>query len=203
MKLIGMLDSPYVRRTAIGMKLLGLEFEHHSISVFSTYEQFRQINSVVKAPTLVLDDGQVLMDSSLILDYLAPLSANGHVLIPAEPARRLQAYRLLGLALAACEKSVQIVYEDKRPQDKRHAPWVERVAQQLLAACTELEREVAELPIPGSEAALGLAELTIAVAWSFTQLLLPQHAPAQRFPALAAYTAALEALPVFVDTPPV
>lgn len=201
MKLIGMLDSPYVRRTAIAMQLLGLKFEHQSISVFSTYEQFQQINSVVKAPTLVLDDGQVLMDSTLILDYLAPLSHNGHALIPAEPGRRLTAYRQLGLALAACEKSVQIVYEDKRPQDRRHGPWVDRVGAQLLAAYGELEKDVAALPTPASEADLGLAEVTIAVAWSFTQMLLPQHAPAAHFPALTAYTARAEALPVFISTP--
>ena len=51
MKLIGMLDSPYVRRVAISLKSLGLPFEHHSLSVFSTFEQFKAINPVVKAPT--------------------------------------------------------------------------------------------------------------------------------------------------------
>jgi glutathione S-transferase len=71
MKLIGMLDSPYVRRVAICLKLLKLDFEHRSISVFSTYEQFKQINPVVKAPTLVLDNGQTLSDSTLIIDDLA------------------------------------------------------------------------------------------------------------------------------------
>ena len=71
MQLIGMLDSPYVRRTAIALRLMGLPFEHRSLSVFSTFEQFRAINPVVKAPSLVCDDGTVLMDSTLILDYAA------------------------------------------------------------------------------------------------------------------------------------
>ena len=66
MQLIGMLDSPYVRRVAISLQLLGLDFEHRPISVFRTFDQFRQINPVVKAPTLVCDDGTVLMDSTLI-----------------------------------------------------------------------------------------------------------------------------------------
>ena len=68
MQLIGMLDSPYVRRVAVSLQLLGLPFEHRSISVFRTFEQFQQINPVVKAPTLVCDDGTVLMDSTLIID---------------------------------------------------------------------------------------------------------------------------------------
>ena len=54
MQLVGMLDSPYVRRVAISLRLLGLPFEHRSVSVFSTFEQFQAINPVVKAPTLVL-----------------------------------------------------------------------------------------------------------------------------------------------------
>ena len=43
MQLVGMMDSPYVRRVAISMKLMGLPFEHQSISVFRQIEQFRQI----------------------------------------------------------------------------------------------------------------------------------------------------------------
>ena len=74
MKLIGMLDSPYVRRVAISAKRLGIALEHQSVSVFRHFEQFQQINPVVKAPTLILDDGVVLMDSTLILDYLEAAS---------------------------------------------------------------------------------------------------------------------------------
>ncbi len=70
-----MLDSPYVRRVAIALQLLGLPFEHRALSVFRTFDQFRAINPVVKAPTLVCDDGTVLMDSSLILDYAETLAA--------------------------------------------------------------------------------------------------------------------------------
>jgi hypothetical protein len=48
--------------------------------------------------------------------------------------------QILGLALAACEKSVQIVYEHNlRPAEKQHAPWIERVTGQLLAAYTLLD----------------------------------------------------------------
>jgi glutathione S-transferase len=68
-QLIGMLDSPYVRRTAISLRLLGLPFEHRSISVFRQFDEFAAINPVVKAPSLVCDAGEVLMDSDLILDH--------------------------------------------------------------------------------------------------------------------------------------
>ena len=69
MRLIGMLDSPYVRRVAISLQLLGLRFEHRSLSVFRAFDEFHVVNPVVKAPTLVCDDGTVLMDSGVILEY--------------------------------------------------------------------------------------------------------------------------------------
>ena len=118
MQLIGMLDSPYVRRTAISLRLLGLPFEHRPLSVFSDFDRFREINPVVKAPTLVCDDGTVLMDSSLIIDYAEGVSCRS--LMPAAASERVRALRLTGLALVACEKTVQIVYEQNlRPAGKR------------------------------------------------------------------------------------
>lgn len=142
MQLIGMLDSPYVRRAAIAMQLLGLRFEHRSLSVFRTFDEFSRINPVVKAPTFVCDDGTVLMDSTLILQYAQSLSPGRALLPPSDPALK-RALRLIGLALAATDKSVQAVYEQQlRPDDKQHAPWLERVGAQLRAALLELEAEM-------------------------------------------------------------
>ena len=147
MKLIGMLDSPYVRRVAICLQLQGITYEHLPLSVFRNMDAVREINPVIKVPTLVLDDGQVLMDSTLILQYLSLLRPDASV--PAL-AGNVRALRLTGLALAACEKAVQIVYERKlRPLDKQHAPWLERVSMQLHAAWRALEQECAQLPLPG------------------------------------------------------
>ena len=69
MKLIGMMDSPYVRRVAVSLALYGVEFESLPLSVFSGFDEFSRINPVVKAPTVVLDNGTQLMDSTLILHY--------------------------------------------------------------------------------------------------------------------------------------
>lgn len=200
MKLIGMLDSPYVRRTAISLKLLGLPFEHASVSVFRHFEQFRAINPVVKAPTLVCDDGTVLIDSTLIIDYAEALA--GRSLMPAPIAERQHALRVIGLALAACEKAVQIVYEHKlRPTEKVHGPWVERVHSQLLAAVEALEAEWKAAPLPVTANALTQAGVTVAVAWGFIQLMVPDRVPAADYPRLVAYAAAAEQLDVFRALP--
>ncbi len=202
MQLVGMLDSPYVRRAAISLRLLGVPFAHHPLSVFSTFEQFRAINPVVKAPTLVCDDGTVLMDSTLIIDHAEHMS--GRSLVPSAPAERLRALRLTGLALAACEKTVQIVYEHNlRPAEKLHQPWVDRVRGQLAAAYAALEREAAAAPLAVDEETMTQAGVSTAVAWAFTQLMLPEAVSPDDFPALAAFSAQAESLPVFLGAPQV
>lgn len=85
MQLIGMLDSPFVRRVAIALRLLDLPYEHRPLSVFRNFQAFSLFNPMVKAPTLVLDDGTVLMDSSLILDYLECLAGRERSLLPQRP----------------------------------------------------------------------------------------------------------------------
>lgn len=198
MQIIGMLDSPFVRRVAITMQLLGLPYQHRSVSVFSTYDQFKAINPVVKAPTLVCDDGELLMESTLIIDYLE--SVAGRSLMPADPARRRQALKLVGLALVACEKTVQIMHESRlRPQDKQHEPWARRIEEQLVAALWELEHEAGSLD---AGPAICQAGLTVAVMWRFTQIIVADSILPAAFPALAAHSARAELLPAFIATPP-
>lgn len=200
MKLIGMLDSPFVRRVAISMRLLGLPFEHAAVSVFRGFDAFQQINPVVKAPTLICDDGSTMMDSTLQLIYAEALA--GRSLMPAEPAALVRELRLIGLALAACEKTAQIIYErGLRPAEKLHQPWIERVTGQLEAAYRALDNELAARPLHAIEAHLGQAAITMGVAWRFTQFMLPEVVPAAPYPQLVAFSAALEALPVFRAIP--
>ncbi|MCP1510641.1 MULTISPECIES: glutathione S-transferase family protein [Pseudomonas] len=196
MKLIGMLDSPYVRRVAISLELYGVDFVHEPLSVFRTFDEFAQINPVVKAPTLVLDDGTVLMDSSLILEYLETLAPADRKLLPQKPGALARDLHILGLALAACEKSVQIVYEHNlRPAEKLHAPWLERVSGQLLAAYGLLDKQL------GDSEALTQASITAAVAWSFSQFTVASVVKADAFPHLQRHAERLEQHPAFKRYP--
>jgi glutathione S-transferase len=201
MKLIGMLDSPFVRRVAISLQLLGLKFEHQSVSVFRGMEQFQRINPVVKAPTLVCEDGQVLMDSNLILQYAESL-AHPRTLLPADAAEFARDLRLTGLALAAVEKSVQIVYEHKlRPPEKLHQPWLSCITQQMVTAYMLLEQELAREPLPMRRAAIRQSGITVGVVWDFTQHMQPELIQAKDFAHLAAFSKQVEALPEFMAAP--
>jgi len=202
MKLIGMLDSPYVRRVAISLQLLGLRFDHESLSVFRSFARFQQINPVVKAPSLICDDGVVLMDSTLILAYAEALADRRRSLMPTDIAGLQQTLYVVGLALAACEKSVQIVYErDLRPSEKQHARWIERVSTQLLAACAALETELERHPLAVTSATINQDGISVAVAWQFTQQLLPEIVAKEGYPLLAGFSARAERLPEFIVTP--
>jgi len=203
-QLIGMLDSPYVRRVAISLRLLGIPFEHRAVSVFTTFEQFQQINPVVKAPSFVCDDGEVLMDSTLILYYAEALSAPGKTLMPSSLPERQHALRIIGLALAACEKSIQIVYErNLRPVEKQHKPWLDRVQGQLLAAYAALELEIRRKPLDASSKTITQAGITAAVAWQFTQAMLPETVAASKHPVLQAFSVQAEQLAEFLAAPPI
>ncbi len=63
MILVGQYDSPFVRRVAIALDLLGFAFEHRPWSVFGDAEKVAAYNPMKRVPTLVLDDGETLLDS--------------------------------------------------------------------------------------------------------------------------------------------
>lgn len=201
MRLIGMLDSPYVRRVAISLDALNIPFEHESVSVFQAYERFRNINPVVRAPSLVCDDGTVLMDSSLILQYAE--SAAGRSLWSQDAQERQKQFRCVGLAQAACEKSIQLIYErNLRPREFQYEPWLARVTEQLLAAYGELEREIHS----GSGdwfGQLNPATIAIAIAWQLTQSQRASRLPQESFPLVVQLSETMEATPILKKYPPV
>jgi glutathione S-transferase len=179
MRLIGMLDSPFVRRVAVCFEHLHIDFRHEPVSVFSTFEQFRSINPVVKAPTLVCDDGTVLMDSTLILQFAEARLAGGRSLWNPDPGQLVHDYRAVGLAMAACEKSAQLIYErNLRPPEAQFGPWKDRVTGQLLAAYAALEQELHAQPLVFQRDDRH-ASIVAAIAWQFSHSMLSAELPAK------------------------
>ncbi|ROM92633.1 glutathione S-transferase family protein [Pseudomonas brassicacearum] len=201
MKLVGMMGSPYVRRVAISLRLMGLEHEHRQISVFRDTDEFRAINSVVKAPTLICDDGEMIMDSSMILDYLESLVEPERSLMPKDPSEHRKVLSLIGLGLAVCEKAVQLEYEHNKPVEYHYVPWLTRITEQLHAALALLEGAAARANPWLATEQVSQADVTVAAAWRFTQFRVSNLVDVQSYTALAAYADRVEQLPAFVDTP--
>ena len=201
MQLIGMLDSPYVRRVAIAMIIAKTPFIHRPISLFRHIDQFSKLNPLLKAPTLLTDDGATLMDSNVILDYLACVDPRVAALTPSNRTQRLSALRATGVALTVMEKAVQRQYERMlRPAEKRHEPWVDRVIGQLTAGLSTLDAELPGSGWIGDD--LGLADITAACAFGFTRALLADIVETGPYRNLGAFCARAEALPAFRAAPP-
>ena len=93
------------------------------------------------------------MDSGLILEHADRLAGPSRSLMPAGVYEHAEALHVIGFALAACEKTVQIVYErNLRPAEKQHQPWLDRVQDQLLMAMARWKERRRNRP-PGSAAA--------------------------------------------------
>ncbi|MEL7476078.1 MAG: glutathione S-transferase C-terminal domain-containing protein, partial [Cyanobacteria bacterium J06555_12] len=126
----------------------------------------------------------------------------GRCLMPNGLSERQRALRHMGLALMACDKSVQLYYERSlRPENKQHQPWIERVTGQLLNAYAALEAELDQKAIALASDDIDLAEISTAVAWTFTNSIVPGVVPAKDYPQLQALTEQAESLAEFAAAP--
>lgn len=197
-----MLDSPYVRRVAITAQMLELEYVHRNWSVFRNYDDIRKVNPLVKAPTLVCDDGAVLVDSTLIIDYLESIAPKKRSLMPADPDKHRHALQLIGIALIAMEKTVQIIYETRqRPKEHQHPPWIARVEEQLASAVTMLSDQVGDGNRWLINADVTQADISVAAALRFVREIQPAAVAAKDFPGLARFSERAEDLPAFRACP--
>ena len=195
--LIGQYDSPFVRRVGIAMTLYGLPFTQQPWSIFGDADKIRAYNPLVRVPTLVLDDGEVLIESHSILDYLDSLVPADRVLFPAsEPARR-QALKVAALATGLAEKGVSLFYE-KRLHSQVSDVWVDRCRSQIAGALAALEADRAQRAGDywfGDH--IGHADIAVAAALRFLAEVHPGLVAKMPHPALGAHAARLEAMPVF------
>ncbi len=197
MKLVGALSSPYTRRVAISLSELGVAFEHESVSVFDELNKFRGINPVVRAPTVFLDDGTMLMESNVIIEYFERTTGE-RSLWPRDDFARRRGTALLGLAQTACDKAVQLVYErELRPVEKQFQDWQDRVAAQVAAACELLERQIEAASLWLSRDRLTQAGITLAVVGTFMQHRIPDVLARCTLPKLFAFREEAEGLAVF------
>jgi glutathione S-transferase len=209
MILIGMFDSPFVRRVAIGLHFYGLPFEHRNWSVGQDFDAIRRFNPLGRVPTLVLDDGEVLIDSAAILDHLDDLAGPERALLPRSGPQRRTALRAMAIAAGAAEKGVLQIYERVfRPEDKRHAPWLERCATQMHGALGELERLGPADSAAGADSSsphhgwlvagrFTHADITASCVYGFLGAALGVDPEGTRYPRLAALARRCEALPAF------
>jgi len=197
MILIGHYDSPFVRRVAIALRLYSVPYEHRAWSVFGQAAEIASYNPLKRVPTLILDDGEVLIESSAILDWLDEIVGPDRALIADRGPERRAALKVCALASGLADKAVSLVYE--RAVHQRETPlWVERCRSQIDGVLAALEADRAARPGPwwfGSR--INHADIMVGCTLRFLGEAHPDAFDAARWPALAAHAAACEALPEF------
>jgi glutathione S-transferase len=200
MILIGKYDSPFVRRVAIAMRLYRLAFEHRPWSTFDEGDKIATFNPLRRVPTLVLDDGEALIESAAILDYLDELVGPERAMLAANGPERRRALKAIALATGLGDKAVSLLYERVLRKDQQSKIWVERCEAQIGGVLKVLEKERAGIASAywfGEK--IGHADIAVACVLRFTGEAHRQLFEQTRYPALAAHAARCEALPVFAE----
>jgi glutathione S-transferase len=201
MILIGQFDSPPTRRVAISMRMLGMTYDRDTRSVFGDAAALRAINPLGRIPILVLDDGEVLIDSAAILDHLDDRVGPERALVPARGAERRRALQIMALAMGTLEKVGSIVYERfLRPAEKRFEPWLERCRMQVESGLAALEAMTPERGWYLGGPAARQPDITVACVLAYLPLRARDLFPVARYPRLERLLAEAEELPEFAAT---
>ena len=196
MILIGQYDSSFVRRVAIALRLYDLAFEHRPWSVFGDGDKVQALNPLMRVPTLVLDDGDILADSVSILDYLDGLVAEDRRLLPQTEPQRRQTLKVMTLATGLADKGVSLFYEIHLHETPSEY-FVKRCHGQIGAVLSALEADRATRPGDFWFGRMTHADIAVACAFRHVSEAHPGLIGPAAYPALATHCAGMEALPVF------
>jgi glutathione S-transferase len=206
--LVGMFDSPYVRRVAVSLEQLGVDFAHLPWSVGKDQEKLRELNPLGRVPALLLPGGETLIESSIILDYFDEQAGPERRLLPAAGAPRRAVQDWLALATGTLDKGIQIAYDRIfKPAEKQHEPWLQRCREQTAGGLRELDRRCAERGEAAWLCGDAVSQADISLACFVTYLHDSVQVDLDPMPHLRARVARLEALPLFAKyylpfTPP-
>jgi glutathione S-transferase len=199
MILIGQYDSPFVRRVAIAMRLYGFAYEHRPWSTFGDADKLAAFNPLRRVPTLMLDDGEVLIESFVVLDYLDELAGPAKAMVAASGEARRKALKVCALATGLADKAVSLLYERILHKETSDV-WIARCRAQVSGVLEVLEKDRAGRASPfwfGD--AINHADIAVACALRFVREAHTGVFDTVRCPALTAHAARCEALPPFQE----
>lgn len=198
-KLVGMLDSPFVRRVAIALELYELGYENLPLRTVGDAVEFTRYSPLKRAPSLVLEDGQVLVDSHLILAHVDELVAPERCLTPRAAGARLACRQVVGVAAGLADKAVSAFYEKNfHAPEQRNARLLERNRGQVMDSLAWLDERAPRQFLLGSE--LCHADIMVGTALRFALDAVPDLTDLAPTPRVTAWFERLESRPVFRKT---
>jgi len=201
MKLIGSLASPFVRKARIAFLEKKIDIELALEDVWSPESTLQSLNPVGKVPTLVLDDGSVFYDSSVIVEYADTLSPVGH-LIPSSGKERAIVKTWEALADGILEAAVLTRLErtwGPRGQNISQE-WINRQLSKISVGLKTISDNL------GSNTwcynnQFGLADIAVGTVCGYLLFSFPEIKWQDEFPNLSAFYEKLSQRQSFKDTP--
>ena len=183
MILVGQFDSPFVRRVAVTLHHYHMPFTRNPLSVFRNVAEMRKINPLVRVPALILETGEVLIDSSAIIDHLDEMAGPARAMTPAHGPQRRKVLQSVVTATGTSEKAVALFFERLFHSDKHiNRDFEKRMQSQIEASLTKLESEC------GSpwfvDAHMTQADITIGCMLGHLKMRVPEAFPANKYPKL-------------------
>jgi glutathione S-transferase len=200
--LYGRYASPFVRRVAVTLRLYGVVYRHVPLMPFGPDKaELATFNPIARVPALRLDNGEMLIDSAVILDHLDQAAGPLASLTPAAGAARRRVLRLLAVAQGANEKLVAGLYERHfRSREAWHGPWLDTCDKQVRDGFVWLDAEFAGPWFTGS--GMTQADITVAAFWLFGRAKRPRFFEGLGCMRLEALAERLQAISAFQATMP-
>src|ERR1700689_2764479 len=200
--LYGRYASPFVRRVAVTLRLYGVASRHAPLMPFGPAQaELAKFNPIARVPALQLDNGEMLIDSAVILDHLDQVAGPLISLTPAGGAARRRVLTLLAVALGANEKLVAGLYERHfRSREAWHRPWLNTCDKQVRDGFGWLDAEFSGPWFTGP--AMTRADITVAAFWLFGRTKRPRFFEGLVCKRLEALADRLQATPAFQATMP-
>jgi len=202
MKLIGSPTSPYVRKVRIVMAEKKLDYQFEDADVWGS-DDILEANPLGKVPCLVMEGGEAVFDSRVIVEYLDARSPLAR-LIP-EPNRERTEVRTWealadGIVDALLLARLEATWSGRTPEQRSQA-WIDRQMKKVHASLEAMSTGLAEKPWC-SGIHMTLADIAVGCALAYLAFRFPQVSWREERPNLARLADKLNARQSFIDTMP-
>jgi glutathione S-transferase len=201
MILVGQFDSPFVRRVAVTLNHYHMPYTRNPLSVFRNVAEMQKINPLVRVPALILEDGETLIDSSAIIDYLDEKAGPARALTPAHGPERRKVLQPVAIATGTSEKAVALFFERLFHSDKHiNRDFEKRMQSQIEASLARLESDCGTPWF--HDAHMSQADVSIGCMLGHLKMRVPEAFPANKYRKLHALSQHCEMREEFVKARP-
>ncbi len=203
MKLIGSISSPYVRKVRVVMAEKKLDYDFITEDVWAAGTTITQSNPLGKVPCLIMEGGEALFDSRVIVEYLDTLSPVGK-LIPSTGRERAEVKTWEALADGVMDASILARLESiwpGRSAEQRSSAWIDRQMGKVNDVLIAMSAALGEKSYC-SGIHLSLSDISVGCALGYLDFRFPDINWRNTHPALAKLQDKLAQRQSFIDTFP-